>query len=390
MSTIEIEPIYTESQLKALALVIYIPTTLSLIGSSSIIYSVLSSFQKRSRSKTYDRIMLGLSCMEAVCALGLLVFGSWAVPKEASSMAYGARGTTATCAVAGVFAHILFGTMMYTAMLALYFCLRVRFQLTEDFIAHRIEPFLHLFPVMMVVVFSVIGLAGGYFNPLDRVSGLCWFKDYPPDCTTDPDVDCIRGENHTGIARIAASGAIFLAFLIIIICMALLLFQIMALEHRLRRYAHGANSTTQWKRSQEVGKQALQYIGFFFLCGVWPVVGQIVIPPAELEYNNINFPIALMTKLMTPMQGLFNAIIFWNRRWSEAKRFTSSGRTAASSAAKTTVVRKQVDEQDPTQALEDTIATGDPERTGTDDPESRHEEAWDPKNDEADSFHDEE
>ncbi|CAB9519678.1 expressed unknown protein [Seminavis robusta] len=335
-----IEPKYSEIQLKALGLITYLPASLSLVGSISIVYSILSSHyyrrQQRARSKTYDRIMLGLSCMEATCALGLLVFGSWAVPQEASALSYGASGTTATCEAAGVFTHILFGTMMYTAMLALYFCLRVRFQLKEEFIARRIEPFLHAVPILMVVVFCVVGLTGGYFNPLPTVAGNCWFRDYPPNCSSDPNVDCIRGENFKPIARVAATGVILFAFLIIVICMALILAQVMVLEYRLRKYAHqGAahNSTRQWKRTREVGLQALQYIGFFFLCGIWAVILQLLPAPT--------FPIVFCMKLMTPLQGMFNAIIFWNRKKTE-NLSRSSRRTSSSkrSSIRTSILRK--------------------------------------------------
>ena len=88
-------------QLKVIAVIPMITGTLSIIGSSLIIYMSLRSLRKNSRltksSKMYYRLLLGMSAMDILQSTAQ-AFSSLPMPKETKNV-YGAIGNETTCVV---------------------------------------------------------------------------------------------------------------------------------------------------------------------------------------------------------------------------------------------------------------------------------------------------
>jgi hypothetical protein len=100
--------IYSERQQRILGLLPPLIAPLSLVGSSLIIYAIL--IERRTTLKSvYQRLILGMSIMDFITSLDIILFCPWAMPEEASDFVAGARGTFQTCEVS-VF-HVVFGLL---------------------------------------------------------------------------------------------------------------------------------------------------------------------------------------------------------------------------------------------------------------------------------------
>ena len=75
-------------------------------------------------------------------------------------------------------------------MLCLYYLLIIRNGWSESHI-RRIEPYLHVAPLVVGWTMGIVGLPLTLYNP----SGwLCWYAPYPGNCLNDADIPCERGE----------------------------------------------------------------------------------------------------------------------------------------------------------------------------------------------------
>jgi len=261
--------LYSQTQLLVLAILPYVTAPLSLLGSITIVYVILST-RRQTEMGPYNRLMLGLCTMDILNALGLIIFGSWAVPKT-SDLAYGASGNATTCTVSGFFPQFAVGNIMYTACLTIYYMLSIRLEKKDDWIARRVEPIFHVVSILWTLGTGIAGAALKFFNPLDVLSGWCWFADYPENCSSLDDVPCLRGENYKSMSRIVATGTGLLCFIVILGNMVTIVLKVRATEKRMLRYSHGTNMSM--KLTMEAGKQALSYIGFAtctFLLQYWP------------------------------------------------------------------------------------------------------------------------
>ena len=172
---------------KSLAILPKISGTLSFLGSTYIFQDVARS--KRRRSKPYNRLILALSTFDIMASVANIM-STWPIP-EGTPGVYGAIGTTGTCTAQGFFAETgNITTPMYNCMLCLYYLLIIRNGWSESHI-RRIEPYLHVAPLVVGWTMGIVGLPLTLYNP----SGwLCWYAPYPGNCLNDADIPCERGE----------------------------------------------------------------------------------------------------------------------------------------------------------------------------------------------------
>jgi hypothetical protein len=205
--------------------------------------------------------------------------------------------------------NFLIGTMLYSGYLALYFMLLIKFEWREATIARYIEPLGHFISILFPLLLSSVAVAKDYINPMDILPGFCWIWHYPPNCHHDEEVECLRGGNLS--LYLIGPMSIFL-LVIIFIAMLIMVLKVRQTELRMRRYAGGRNS--QLEMTKETGKQALFYIGAFFLTFFPIIMLQMLY---DHRYRGYYFWFAVLVKFFTPLQGFFNAFIYLRKRFRE-------------------------------------------------------------------------
>jgi hypothetical protein len=301
--------LYSERQQRILGLLPVFTAPFSVLGSSLIIYDILAG-RRTTLKSVYRRLMLGMSILDLIVSLSMTVFGPWAVPEEASYYAIGARWTFRTCEVSGFLLNFLFGTMWYSAFLAVYFLLRIKFEWKEKTIARYVEPVAHIACTLMPLIGGAIAVANDYINPVEILPGFCWIYEYPPGCLSDHEVDCIRGEDAYEFT--SSAGVAGPLFIVIFIAMVLITLKVRQTELRIRRYAGGHNR--ELELTKQTGIQALFYIGAFFLT-FFPLVMLDLL--WNVRYKGYYFYFAVLAKFLTPLQGFFNAWIYMHKRFRD-------------------------------------------------------------------------
>lgn len=301
---------YSTTQKIVLEYAVFLTAPLSVLGSALIMYVILYERTLLAKS-VYHRIMLGMSILDFLCSTGVMVLGPWAVPREVDFVV-NARGTFATCAASGFFLNLIFGTMFYSATLALYFLLLIRLEMREAWIARYVEPVGHVLAIGYPVSFGVAGIAYEIINPMPVLPGWCWFQPYPFNCLSDDNVKCIRGGDVPLVMRHMIGNVYLYALLFVIIAgsMVGIILKVRATERRIQRYASGSSSGAQeFERTKEVARQAFLYITAFLLT-YFPIAG------SQLSQNTAtHFAFAFLVKTLSVSQGFFNCIIFLRNQY---------------------------------------------------------------------------
>ena len=188
------EPSY--SQQVALAIVPKITSSLSIVGSSYIIFDCVRALRKKTQTgnrNTYRRLMMGLSAVDITMSICFFM-STWPMPRG-TPFVFGARGTTQTCTAQGFFAQIGVSSVMYNASLSTYYLLVVRYGWPESRVAD-VEPWLHAIPLVFGFATMIVGLFLKLYN-----YGVwdCWIAPYPLGCKESwrngGETTCERGDN---------------------------------------------------------------------------------------------------------------------------------------------------------------------------------------------------
>ena len=169
------EPSY--SQQVALAIVPKITSSLSIIGSSYIIFDCVRALRrKRDDRNTYRRLMIGISGVDITMS-SCFFLSTWPMPRG-TPFVFGARGSTQTCTAQGFFAQIGVSSVMYNASLSTYYLLVIRYGWLESRVVH-VEPWLHAIPLVFGFATMIVGLCLKLYN-----YGVwdCWIAPYPLGC----------------------------------------------------------------------------------------------------------------------------------------------------------------------------------------------------------------
>jgi hypothetical protein len=229
----------------ALAVIRSVSGFTSLAASSIIIFHVLLRFREDQRASLqcsryvtpYHRLLLGLSLLD-------VTYSFWAglstIPVPASSGVIYGFGTTATCSMQGFFTQFVAANPIYMASLSLYFMLKIRFNVSDEFFHQRLEFWFHLAPWVFAIGTGCAGVALKIFNPMSIPEMGCWLGSYPIDClwTGSP---CTRGYRFADLvdfyAIFFAHAWIFGSFLVVLVANILIYSAIRAQERRNERYS---------------------------------------------------------------------------------------------------------------------------------------------------------
>jgi hypothetical protein len=343
---------FTQAQQVFITLVPAFTGTLSIIGSSCIIWMLLQENRKKLKSVKY-RFLFALCCSDIWNSL-VFVFWSLPIPKGTPGV-WGAMGNKASCDAQGAF--IQFGiTSYYNCALALYYYKSLCFSMTDEQIAKRYEKWIHIGSV----VWSLGTAIAAWQQDLYSYSSLgCWIAAEPLRCHRRDDVDCIRGEDayiyiwlYTGIPQT-------LVFNYINYSMFMIYKKVKEVSSRAEKWTMGTaggstlsnpsllegtlssdrkisnkslhnrpsgsavvsyrgsisgndnrGSSRYAERTKEAAWQAFLYVNAYFVTHIWSsIVGMI-----ELGGGTVPFSLLLIQNFFWPLQGFANVFIFLRPR----------------------------------------------------------------------------
>lgn len=179
----------------ALSILQKISSCASTIGCLMIISQVTRS--KVNRTMTQQRIILGTSIANLLPSV-ILLFQDLFYPGEIGNIPV---YTTPACTAGGFL--IQFGSVIgifYAASLQVQYILVIKYG-WKDKRLRKLEPWLHLGPILFGLGTSIAGLVLKLYNPADW---NCWIAPLPHNCTTSYWVnhyeksmgktDCVRGD----------------------------------------------------------------------------------------------------------------------------------------------------------------------------------------------------
>jgi len=216
----------------SIALAPLVPATLSFTASLTIIIMIRRSTVKL--STVYRRLVFGLCVCDVILSLSQMG-SSFVMP---SGTFWGSIGNDVTCDIQGFMAVIgTCATVMYSLSLSIYFLLVAKFNMSEQRIKKRIEPYLHIF----IIVYS---LGGGIYiyvtHNYNPAGAVCWINSEPLNCYLNPDVGCTSVGNPYTLKYIFVIGPILAVYCISICILAVIL-------HTVRSQASAAEAyRTAW------------------------------------------------------------------------------------------------------------------------------------------------
>jgi len=173
--------------------------SISATASSLIIYLILRSDKKL--SSIYHRIMFGMSCADILSSVAIALTtlpmpSDFPCEDEDLFNTNDGKGSIQTCNIQGFFLIVGINVMYaYNAMLCVYYACVIAFQMSEENIHKRVEPFLHFIPIFSGLAVAIPPIFLDLYNP-----GLGWCNLGAIECTAKDDFDgdqyqYVRGSN---------------------------------------------------------------------------------------------------------------------------------------------------------------------------------------------------
>mmetsp|Transcript_53283 Transcript_53283/g.79153 ORF Transcript_53283/g.79153 Transcript_53283/m.79153 type:complete len:352 (+) Transcript_53283:132-1187(+) len=285
---------FTESQLKLIAIAPKVTAPLSILGSLLIIGKVLSSDERRSR--VHHRLLFGMSICDIFQSFAYFL-STWPMPKDSSPFPY-SRGTHMTCTIQGFFVQMGHSVMMYNVFLSLHYLISVQNNFVEIQLLRKLEPLAHVLAVGWPVLGGIIATLDDSMNIAGPVA--CWINSVPTACQGD---DCIKGP-RAGLWRwIFAMGTTFVAVFVATVAWIMLYFTVRQKE---KCTATDAESRALKTLLRIVSNQAALYLGAFYFTWGIPLFLRVY----QQSTGQLFFSLIVFFAIVMPSQGIFNAIIY--------------------------------------------------------------------------------
>jgi len=341
---------WTFAQKATIAIAPKISSSLSIFGSSYIIYRSVSNITKRDDSvqKVRDRLLLMLSVCDILGSFGRFV-STWAIPKEDMEEAFVVFniGNQATCDAQGFIIHFgSIGGALYNMSISVYFYLCIREGSRNVQMVEKVEPILHLISIGYPLGIAIFALMGDYFNAILSIG--CYISEYPQGCIGD---ECVRGENAETVRVFGMLLPLAICMVVITVSMVLLYRTVKRQEGAITAYTRrwlsrpsiirgerGTRPSVLSTQSHRVFKQAKLYIGAFVV--VWiPPSFQLVIVNVFVDDPSIRFYSRLFTVIVGPSQGIFNMLVYM--RYNPVQRLLRMITSSATRVSKLWSCRKE-------------------------------------------------
>lgn len=286
----------SDGQEIALSLMYIFSSLLSLIGSSTIVYKVLSN---RRNATTYDRLMLGLSTSDIIGSIGYSLY-PFLGPKEKSPRVW-AFGTDASCSAVGFLTQMGFSAALYNGFLSFYYLFTVRYGMNRMIFARRYEPSIHVIAIIFSVITATLGAAKGYFSEVQVGLG-CWVNDYPRGCYDD----CLSEE----IGWVYGGAPIFFALLSLIVNNTLVYLHVRHV-FRTTHVVETERLILQKMQTWEVATQGFLYVFNWFFCFWSPIAVRVIEAFSYTVVDESEYYWLLMFQGATlPLQGFLNMFVY--------------------------------------------------------------------------------
>jgi hypothetical protein len=298
--------LYTIPQQITLVFTSLISGLVSLLGSLAIIFIIWRDRSTKLKF-LYHRILFAMSLIDCVASLNF-AFGFLLVPE---GNFWGAQGNIASCEASAFLSTFFASQIAYNFGLALYFVLIIRYGKTQEFVARYVEPYIHILSLSIPMAVTFWALFTNSFNPMPFLGGWCGLAKYPPLCDAAAG-ECSRGFTH---------GAISFAFLFGVMLPSLIgiaIIMFMIIRHVRGRVASVVRYRTRPRLDQlsrQIVAQSLLYIVASLLPNGILLVHHILSHIFPSQQATLRFVIAFMVKLIVPLQGLFNLIIYVRPRY---------------------------------------------------------------------------
>merc|ERR1719491_170438 len=268
-----------------LSLIPHFTGSLSVIGSSAIIYMVLSDREKKLLIPKH-RLMLAMSVYDVIQSLALAM-STLPFPKEYSDVySYGAIGNMTTCKIQYFFVTLGLAVPMYNASLCLFYYLTIRHRWRQKHFATKIEPFLHIGACLIPLVAAIGPVAMDNVSPTSRY------------CT-------VSTSSYSAVAftciSIYVAAIPALSFLICVYTMASISIFVHLQWKKMLKYTYNARQeqrqrSEKWKTIQ----QAMLYTAAFALTFLFPCI--------LVTWNA--FALEILSNMFYPLQGFWNFFLY--------------------------------------------------------------------------------
>ena len=278
-------------------------------GSLAIMYDVIHS--KTRRTKVYNRIVFLMSCADIVASTAM-AFSTLPIPPD--SYVYGSSGTTTTCKAQGFFIQFMEMSLFYNLMLSTYFYLT----LGEGWQEQRLRQIQY----WMYIVPAVVGLAMAFAGlPYYRSVRIFCYVDNPPlEDTWWP----------------ALVFYIIPNLFVTVMATIMMVRVYLRVRHQTRRMSRwefrsarfstdGTTDSGQQQQQQQSKKlrldrqvfwQAVLYLSAFYATYTAQIYTAFQ-AGASIRRSDDSYAIFLLVVILTPLQGFWNAFIYFRPRWMQ-------------------------------------------------------------------------
>jgi hypothetical protein len=233
----------------------------SVVGSSLIIRDIILLRQNRSddlSATPRHRLLAGMSICDILSSSAWFLT-SWPVPEDIPFGLWNV-GNKQTCSAQGFFIQLAIGTVTYNACLALYYLLVIRYGWRNEYIAKRVEPWMHFVAVGFALSSGVAGLALDLFNPFGYI---CTLSAYPRSENKGP--NCTRDDNASVYLVAFWLGPVCCTIVFIAVSLFLVFLKIRTIESGSSRFQQG-------QLQYRFALQSVMYVGAMLI--TWgPVIG---------------------------------------------------------------------------------------------------------------------
>lgn len=195
---------WSEAQWKIFQYAPAVPSLLSMVGSSLIIYPIIAG--KLLQKKPYHRLLFGLSCMDIIFSIRITTIYLFVlnINEKEPSAACTAYGFTS------VFGGV--GGPLYNLGLSVFFYFSICKNMKPHMFSKRIEPAIHIVAITFTLLVAILGVAFQFFNP-SELGQNCLAESYPQNCGKENEPECIHGQGAKIFSWVFMSGPMIFVIL---------------------------------------------------------------------------------------------------------------------------------------------------------------------------------
>ena len=321
--TMQIRPL---SQQIAIALTQSFSGCVSLIASAIIIYRISGSDLKL--KSPFTRLLLCICIGDIVLSATFVVS---TMPSPPTDGIWGSVGNVITCDIQGFLSTFtVVSVSLYNAALCSYYLCVVKYNMSDRRFSEKVEPYLHMVVWVWSLSVSLYMLVRESYNPSDTV---CWANPYPSDCTSNPEVECIRGEDALTLRDKLLPIPIFFVFVAYLSMLGMIWCSVKTQENTMNQYRFRTQierrneegdqksclsffrsscrqkaGRTRRTKLKEIEMQAYLYFASFLL--TFGVLTIVRFTDPDMGTGEMPFWSLILGRILFPLQGLFNICVY--------------------------------------------------------------------------------